>query len=182
MVYVLLGDGFEEIEALAPVDLLRRAGIKVSTVTLTDELPVRGGHGITAQADTTLGQIDFGAMEMLVLPGGGGVATISDTPAAIDLIERAWESGKLIGAICAAPSILAALSLVDGKRVVCHPTVADIVGGAGAKLQPDLPAVRDGNLITGKSAGAAMDFSLELVAALSGTEASDDLRRAILYY
>jgi len=182
MVYILLGDGFEEIEALAPLDLLRRADIEAATVSLTSELLVRGGHGVNVKADITTEQIDFEPMEMLVLPGGGGgVVSIANSPAAMDLIKRAWEAGKLLAAICAAPSLLAAHGIIDGKRAVCHPSVSDKVEAAGGKLEPGRAAMRDGNLITGKAAGSAIEFGLELVAVLCGSETSEEIRRAIFY-
>ena len=181
MVYILLGEGFEEIETIVPLDLLRRA-VEAVLVSLTDDLSVSGGHGVVVQADMTLDQIDFESMEMLVLPGGGGgVASIAKTGAAMDLIRRAWEADKLLAAICAAPSLLASLDIIDAKRVVCHPTVSDKVEAAGGVLQPGLPATVDGNLITGKAVGASFEFALELIAALRGREISEEMRRAIFY-
>ena len=182
MVYMLLGNGFEEIEAVAPLDLLRRADIGVSTVSLTSDLQVRGGHGVTVQADITLDEVDFASLEMLVLPGGGGgVDSIARTPGAMDLVRRTMEAGKPLGAICAAPSLLAALDLMDGRRVTCHPAVYSKVEAGGGILQIELPVARDDNLITGKAAGASLDFGLELVAALRGREASEEMRRTIMY-
>jgi 4-methyl-5(b-hydroxyethyl)-thiazole monophosphate biosynthesis len=181
MVYVFLGEGFEEIEAIAPLDILRRAGIKAVTVSMTSDHLVQGGHGLAVNADILLEQIDFESLEMLVLPGGGGgVASIAKTPAAMDLILRTWKADKMIGAICAAPSLLAALNVLDGKRVVCYPTVSAEVGAAGGKLQPELSVVVDNNLITGIAAGASIEFGLELVAALKGREASEETRRALI--
>ena len=182
MVYFLLGEGFEEIEALAPLDLLRRADVEAATVSLTGDLLVRGGHGIVVQADMIFDQIDFMSMEMLVLPGGGGgVASIANTPAAMDLIRRACEEKKLIAAICAAPSLLAELNIIDGRQAVCHPTVSEKVEAAGGNLLQDISVVRDGNLITGKAAGASIEFGLELVAALRNRKISEEMRDAIFY-
>jgi 4-methyl-5(b-hydroxyethyl)-thiazole monophosphate biosynthesis len=184
MVYIFLGNGFEEIEAIAPLDILRRADVETVTVSMTANCLVRGGHGLVAKADITLEQVDFEAMEMLVLPGGGGgVASIADTPAAMDLILRAWKAEKLIAAICAAPSLLAApgIGILDGKRVVCHPVVIEKVSAAGGNLQHELSVISDHNLITGKAAGSSIEFGLELVAALRGREVSEEMRRAIFY-
>jgi len=182
MVYILLGDGFEVIEALAPLDLLRRAEVEVVTVSLTNDLLVRGGLGVVVQADITLGQIDFESMEMLVLPGGGGgVASIANSPAAMNIIKRTWKEDKLLAAICAAPSLLAALDIINGRRIVCHPSVSDKVEAAGGKLQSGLSVACDGKLITGKAAGASIEFGLELIAGLHGREASESMRRAIFY-
>ena len=180
MVYMLLAEGFEETEAIAPLDILRRAGIEVSTVSLTSDLLVAGGQGITVKADITLGQIDFDAMEMLILPGGGGgVRTMADTPAVMDLIARSWKEDKKIAAICAAPSLLAKLGLLDGWSVVCHPSVSDAVSAVGGMLQPGVPATRDRKLVTGKAAGYAIDFGIELVAFLQDREKAEKLRHAV---
>ena len=182
MVYMLLAEGFEEIEAIAPLDLMRRADIEVSTVSLTEDFIVQGGHGICAQADVLLCEIDFNAMEMLVLPGGlGGVDSIAGSQIAMDLIVQAWNAKKKLAAICAAPSLLAKLGILDGLAVTCHPGVHDKIVAAGGKLQAELPAVSDRNLITGKAAGASIDFGLELVAAMRDRETAEKLRRAVFY-
>ena len=108
MVYILLGNGFETIEALAPCDVMRRAGIEVAMVSLTDSLEVISGQGVKVQADTTLDQVDTEKMEMLMLPGGlGGVEAILNSMPAMVLIQKAAEKGKWVCAICAAPTILA---------------------------------------------------------------------------
>jgi 4-methyl-5(b-hydroxyethyl)-thiazole monophosphate biosynthesis len=182
MVYMLLADGFEEIETIAPLDILRRADIDVSTVSLTDDLLVQGGHGIIVKADMTLAQVDYATLEMLVLPGGGGgVPVIAKTPDAMDLIKRVCEDGKMLAAICAAPSLLAALGFLNGRRVVCYPTLSDVIKAAGGNFQHELSVACDGNLITGKAAGASIDFGLALVAALRGNDVSEQVRCAIYY-
>ena len=119
MVYILLADGFEEAEALVTADLLRRGGCQVTLAGL-DDLQVTGSHGITVLADATLDQIDMDQMEMLVLPGGmGGVENIQMNLFALALIERARNQGAYVAAICAAPTILAQLGIVDRRRAVC---------------------------------------------------------------
>jgi len=134
------------------------------------------------KADMSLEQVGFDSLEMLVLPGGGvGVVSIADSPAAMDLIKRAWDAGKLVAAICAAPSLLAELRVLDGKRIVCYPSVYDKVAAAGGDIQHGLAVVRDDNLITGIAAGASIVFGLELVAVLRGREASEEVRRSIFY-
>ena len=182
MVYILFGEGFEEVESVAPLKLLRRADIDAASVSLSSDMLVSGGHGLVVKTDITLEQVDFESLEMLVLPGGGGgVASIADSPAAMSLIRRTWEAGKLLAAICAAPSLLAAFDILDGKRVVCHPTVSDKVEAAGGILQPGQKVVRDENLITGMAVGASIEFGLELVAALRSREVSEDMRSGIFY-
>jgi len=182
MVYILLGEGFEEVEAVAPVDILRRADIEALTVSLTGDLLVRGGHGIAVQADITINEVVFDDIEMLVLPGGGGgVESIASSPAAMDLILRVWNAEKKLAALCAAPSLLARLDILNGLAVVCYPVVYEEIKAAGGNLQPELPVVTVGNLTTGKAAGTAIDFGLELVAVLRGREAADKMRNAIFY-
>ncbi|MCL2663263.1 MAG: DJ-1/PfpI family protein [Oscillospiraceae bacterium] len=180
MVYILLAEGFEEIEALAPVDLLRRVDVDVATVSLTDDLIVLGGHGIKVMADITLEQVDVEALEMLVLPGGlGGVNTIADAPAAMELIQKIWSAGKKLAAICAAPKLLAGLGIIAGMSVVCHPSVNNEIMNAGGRVLFNKQATCDQNLITGKAAGSSIEFALELVAVMRDRETSDRLRHAL---
>ncbi|MCL2151818.1 MAG: DJ-1/PfpI family protein [Oscillospiraceae bacterium] len=181
MVYMLLGEGFEEIEAVAPLDILRRADIEAATVSITADAMVCGGHGLTVKADMTLEQVDFESLEMLVLPGGGGgVASIAGSTGAMELIRRVLDSGKMIGAICAAPSLLAKLGIIDGRKVTCYPTVSDKVEAAGGIVQRGVPVVADGNFITGQAAGSAIEFGLALVTKLRCRDASEEVRQEII--
>jgi len=180
MVYVLLAKGFEEIEALAPVDLLRRVDVEVAIVSLTDDLMVQGGHDIYVKANITIEQVDFDLMEMLIIPGGiGGVNTIAETPAAMDLILKTWKAEKKLAAICAAPKLLAQLGILKGMSVVCHPSVNNEIMNAGGRLQHNKQVTCDRNLITGKAAGSSIEFALELVASMRDRETSGKLRVAI---
>ena len=114
MVYVLLGTGFEEVEAIAPVDLMRRAGIEVCTVGVTGKT-VYGSHHIGIEADIELHQMDLTDLEMIVLPGGlGGFTSCRSCPAALDALRFAWDNGKFVAAICAGPTVLADLHITDG--------------------------------------------------------------------
>lgn len=167
MVYVLLGKGFEETEAIAPVDLLRRANIPVLTVGIDGNV-IEGSHKIPVVADITIDEMDLTQMDMLVLPGGlGGVASIMASQAAMDAVRFAWENGKFLGAICAGPTILASLGILDGKNATCYPGCEDKMGKATILSQA---AVTDGKIITGTSAGCALPFGLALIAALKGKE------------
>ena len=178
MVYVLLGTGFEETEAIAPIDLLRRAGIPTVTVGV-DGKSVTGGHGITVEADIELGQMDLTGLEMIVLPGGlGGVATVRNSPEALNALRFAWENGKLVAAICAGPTVLADLGITDGRTATCYPGCESGMGSA--VMIADVPCIQDGNLITGTSAGCAVSFGLKLVEALKGKEAADTVARQIV--
>lgn len=168
MVYVLLGTGFEETEALTPIDLLRRAGIDVLSVGVSGKT-VFGGHGIGVQADITLDELDLTNLQMLVIPGGlGGVASIRASKASMDAIAFAAENGKFVSAICAGPTILADLKITDGKNVTCYPGCEGQMGQAN--VLAGKASVRDGNVITGTSAGCAVPFGLALIEALKGPE------------
>ena len=125
MVYVLLGTGFEEMEAIAPIDMMRRAGISVLTVGV-DGKAVTGGHGITVEADITLDQMDLTDLEMIVLPGGlGGVATVRSSQPALDALRFAYENDKYVAAICAGPTVLAELGILGSRRATCYPGCED---------------------------------------------------------
>ena len=166
MVYMLLGTGFEETEAIAPLDLMRRAGIEVKTVGINGKV-VYGSHGIGVEADLVMDQIDLSQMEMIVLPGGlGGVASIRASKAAMDAVRWAYENGKYTAAICAGPTVLADLGITDGKQATCYPGCENGMGSA--MIQANAAAVRDGNVITGTSAGCAVPFGLELIRVLKG--------------
>lgn len=178
MVYMLLGTGFEETEAVAPLDLLRRAGIPVLTVGIGGKT-VRGSHGIPIGADITLGEMDLTDTEMIILPGGvRGVASVRACPEAMEALRFAWENGKFVAAICAGPTVLADLGITDGRRATCYPGCESGMGGA--VMVPEVPCVRDGRLITGTSAGCAVPFGLMLIAALRGQEAADTIAAQIV--
>ena len=178
MVYMLLGTGFEETEAIAPLDLLRRAGVDVLTVGVTGKT-VYGSHKIGVEADITIDQMDLTDLEMIVLPGGlGGVASVRANQSALDALRFAWENGKFVAAICAGPTVLADLGITDSKNATCYPGCE---GGMGsANMIPDVPWVRDGKLITGTSAGCAVSFGLALVEALKGKDTAEAIARQIV--
>lgn len=178
MVYMLLGTGFEETEAVAPLDLLRRAGIKVMTVGVNGQT-VYGSHGIGIAADIGLSEMDLTDLEMIILPGGlGGVASVRASAPAMEALRFAWENGKMVAAICAGPTVLADLGITAGKNATCYPGCESGMGSA--IVDPDAPAVRDGRLITGASAGCAIPFGLALIEALKGKEAADAVKAQIV--
>lgn len=174
MVYILLADGFEEAEAIVPADLLRRTGAEVALVGVTGRV-VTGAHGIAVQSDLELAQVKQDALELLMLPGGlGGVQNIGASPAAMELIRDAAEAGRYVAAICAAPSLLGKLGLLDGRRAVCYPGLEKAMGAADA--QTGHSVVADGRFITGEGPGAAFDFGLKLVETLKGADAAEQVR------
>lgn len=178
MVYLLLGTGFEEMEAIAPLDLLRRAGVEVLTVGVTGKT-VYGSHNIGIEADITIDQMDLTNLEMIILPGGlGGVTSARASKPALDALDFAWKNGKYVAAICAGPTVLADLHITDGKNATCFPGCE---GGMGsANMVADAACVRDGKLITGTSAGCAIPFGLALVEVLKGKEAADAVASQIV--
>ena len=178
MVYLLLGTGFEETEAIAPLDLLRRAGIDVLTVGLNGKT-VYGGHNIGIEADITIEEMDLTDLDMIVLPGGlGGVASTRACKAAMDALAFAWENGKFVAAICAGPTVLADLGITDGRKATCYPGCESGMGKA--EMLPNAACVRDGNLITGTSAGCAIPFGLALIAALKGEDVAKTVEKQIV--
>ena len=178
MVYVLLGTGFEEMEALAPVDLMRRAGIEVLTVGVTGKT-VYGGHNIGVQADITLEEMDLTQLDMIVLPGGlGGVASARASQGAMDALKFAWDNGKFVAAICAGPTVLADLHITENRQATCYPGCEEQMGNAVINSQ--VPCIRDGKLITGASAGCAIPFALALIEALKGSETAKCIEKQIV--
>jgi 4-methyl-5(b-hydroxyethyl)-thiazole monophosphate biosynthesis len=178
MVYVLLGTGFEETEAIAPIDLLRRANIPTLTVGVDGKI-IAGSHGIGVEADITIGQMDLTDLDMIVLPGGlGGVATAKKSQEALDALRFAWENDKFVAAICAGPTVLADLGITSGKNATCYPGCESGMGDA--VMAENAACVQDGKLITGTSAGCAIPFGLALVAALKGQEEADRIAEQIV--
>ena len=178
MVYMLLGTGFEETEAIAPLDLLRRAGIEVATVGVTGKI-VYGGHNIGIEADMLIDEMDLHNLDMIILPGGlGGVASARASRKAMDALKYAWDNGKYVAAICAGPTVLADLGITDGKHATCYPGCEDGMGNA--IMAENAAAVADGKLITGTSAGTAIPFGLKLIEALKGTEEAERIAKQIV--
>ena len=178
MVYMLLGTGFEETEAIAPLDLLRRAGVEALTVGINGKA-VSGSHKIVVEADITIGQMDLTDMEMIIIPGGlGGVASLRSSKEALEALKFGWDNGKFVAAICAGPTVLADLGITDGLRATCYPGQEKNMGPA--LMQENAAVVTDGRLITGTSAGCAVSFGLALVEALKGKEAAETVRKQIV--
>lgn len=175
---VFLAEGFEEIEATTTIDLLRRAGITVSTVSVGSTQTVKGAHGIPVVADTTLADIDPQLADAYILPGGlPGVTNLSAEGDLKDLLLKAYESGKLLAAICAAPSILGELGLLEGKEATCYPSFEPTLVGY---VPTEKPVVQSGNVITGRSAGVTIDFALSIITYLVGLEKASEVADAII--
>lgn len=156
--YIFLITGFEEIEALATVDILRRGGMDVATVSLTDSLAVTGSHSITVVADIMFGELDPAAAELLILPGG--TVRINEHDGLKELLIRHYDANRRIAAICAAPIVLGGLGLLRGKKATCYPGFEKYLHGA---ILTDAPVVVDGLITTGKGPGQTIPFALEII-------------------
>lgn len=181
MVYVLLAEGFEEVEALTPVDLLRRSKVETKMVGVTGTA-VKGSHGITVQADISMDDIaDWNAADMIVLPGGmPGTTNLYADTRVTNAVRECYDNGKYIAAICAAPSIiLGGMGLLQGKQATCYPGMED--GMKGAEAQPRT-CVTDGKIITACGVGGALDFACALVAALCGEEQAKKAATSVVHH
>ncbi len=178
MIYVFLAEGFEETEAVAPIDLLRRCGKEVYTVGIGDNI-IKSSHNIPFVTDTYDMLVELNSdLEMIVLPGGmPGTLNLEKCEAVQASIDYCAKNNIFIGAICAAPSILGHKGLLKGRKAVCYTGYESELTGAEVL---DVPAVIDGNIITARGAGVAVEFGLKLVEALISKERSDKLREAIL--
>ena len=178
MIYVFLANGFEEVEALAPVDMLRRAKQEVTTVGVTGKI-VTGSHHIPVTADITAEELQIGGdMDMIVLPGGmPGTLNEEASPVVQAAIDYCVANDRWIGAICAAPSILGHKGVLNGKTATCYTGFEKEL--TGAEIGSD-GVIRDGKIITARGAGVAVDFGLVLVGAVCGRETQQQIRRSIL--
>ncbi len=177
MLYLFLADGFEEIEALAPVDFLRRAGVEVVTVGVTGEF-VSGAHNITVKSDILINEIVLdNNLEGIVLPGGmPGAENLNNCEAIQKAIDYCSEKGKIISAICAAPFILGRKGLLKGKNATCFPGFESELIGANVLSNG---IVTDGNIITAKGAGVAWEFGAAIAEKVVGKEKSESILKAI---
>jgi 4-methyl-5(b-hydroxyethyl)-thiazole monophosphate biosynthesis len=163
-VAVLLADGFEELEAVAAIDVLRRAGLDVHVVAVADGPMMRGAHDIQVKADARLAEVSGRTFDAVVLPGGmPGSATLAASPVVRELLRRTHTAGGVVAAVCAAPLALHAAGLLVGKRFTCYPSVAaKITDGIHTGNRTE----RDGKIVTGQAAGSAVEFALAVVAAM----------------
>ena len=178
MIYVFLAEGFEECEALAPVDILRRAGLDVKTVGVGSKT-VTGSHGIPVVCDIDEANTVFDSLEAVILPGGmPGTLNLEKSETVQKFIDFAANNNLLIGAICAAPSILGHKNLLNGKKATCFTGFEKDLLGATATNDP---VTQDGNIITAYGAGAAFDFGFKLLEYLTDTETADRLQKQMRY-
>jgi 4-methyl-5(b-hydroxyethyl)-thiazole monophosphate biosynthesis len=170
-------EGHEELEVVAPLDILRRAGVECTTASTGDQLEVTGKNGIILKADCLLSEVLDHSFDLLVIPGGPGVYPLREDGRVTELAKRQAEAGKSVAAICAAPTILKDAGLLEGKHYTAHFTVADEL--------PDIKhasaVVVDGNIITSRGAGTAVEFGLELAKLLTSQDTSDEVAESIHY-
>ncbi len=180
MIYIYLAEGFEETEMIAPLDIMRRAGLDVKTVSVTEEIAVTGAHGITVQADLTVYSSEYNdsSLELVMLPGGmPGTLNLEKSEQLRLAVEKTCKNGGFVAAICAAPSVLGKMGLLNGVSAVCYPGFEQYL--YGAKLS-DKKCVRDGKIITAVGVGAAVELGLEIASALCGKEISEKIKNGIL--
>jgi protein deglycase len=176
--FVHFAEGFEEIEALTIVDVLRRAGIQTQMISVTGDLVVTGAHAIKINTDLLFEKTDYSEAEILILPGGmPGSKNLNSHKGLKDKLLEFNRAGKKIAAICAAPLVLGGLKILDGKDAVCFPGFEDLLIGASLKYDP---AIKSENIITGRGPGAALEFSLLIVQEILGKSEADNLARAML--
>ena len=178
-VCVFFGTGFEEIEALTVVDILRRAGIETEMVSVMNDKTVQGSHQIPVVMDKLIREVDFGSVDALVLPGGlDGTKNLEACGLLMEHVDAFAGDGKMVCAICAAPSILGHRGLLKGKKAIAYPGFEDQLTGAEIGREP---AVRDGNVITGRGMGCSIPFALEILKSLTDEKTADAMAEKIVY-
>lgn len=178
MIYMFLADGFEEVEALCPLDLLRRAGLEVTTVAVGGKETVTGSHGITVHADIPDVMYRDSDPDMIILPGGMPGSTHLDESRVVDTaLKVASKRGAYLCAICAAPMVLGKRGYLEGKNAVCYPGFEQYLKGANISKTDGV--VSDGSIITAKGMGVALEFGLELVRVMKDRETSDKIKASI---
>lgn len=178
-VALFLVEGFEEIEAISPIDLLKRAGINVDTVSITKDNKVLSARGIAIFTDKVIDELNFEEYDMIVLPGGPGTKNYFNSEILLNKIKE-FSKNKKIGAICAAPTVLAKLGLLENIKATCFPACEEELVKYGALLEK-VNVITDGNITTSKSAGTAIDFSLELIKVLIDRETAQKISESIYY-
>ena len=177
MILILLADGFEEIEALTPLDVLKRASLDVRTVGVNSKIAV-GAHGIATVCDLAPNEVNLCEVSAVIFPGGmPGAKNLDIHPFTDTVIEAVTKNGGRIAAICAAPMILGKRGLLNGKRATCYPGFEGELTGASVS---ELSVVSDGNITTAKGMGVALEFSLELVSLILGKSKAEEIKKSIM--
>lgn len=179
--YLFLADGFEEVEALAPIDIMRRAGMEVYTVSITDDKKVTGAHGVEINADKLISDIDSNDAEWLILPGGmPGATNLAACDQLTDILKNQWIKGGNVAAICASPAVvLAPIGILRGQVATCYPTFKDDLVNGGARYL-DQRVVESGNLITSNGPSSAFLFGFAIVSATLGNDVASSVASGML--
>lgn len=178
-VVMLFAEGFEEVEALMTVDLLMRGGVDVKLASITKEMEVAGSHGIRIGMDVTMDQVDFGEQDAVLIPGGmPGTLNLGNSPEVTRVLTEMHEAGKIVGAICAAPSVLGQCGILEGKKATCYPGFEDKLTGAEFT---DEKAVIDGNVVTSRGLGTSMEFGFSVLELLVSKEKAEEIRKQIVF-
>jgi protein deglycase len=176
-VLIPLAEGVEPMEAVTIIDVLRRASIRVTTVSLTEQITIHAAHNIKLAADTTWSAINLDDFSALVLPGGGkGTDLLKADPRVLDAVRQFAQDGRHIAALCAAPTVLAKAGILKGRTATCYPTCAEELGDA----YEDAPVIADETIITGQGPGTALLFSLVLVQHFKGDDVANKVADAML--
>lgn len=179
-VLVPLAPGFEEIEAVTIIDVLRRAEVDVVVAGL-GRGAIEGSRGIQVVAECGLDEVDMASFDVIALPGGGyGAKALRENESMLEGLRKHYEDGKVVAAICAAPTVLVAAGLAEGRALTCHPFVHDLIAEAGADLKRTERVVIDGTLVTSQAPGTAMEFAFKLVEILCGQKKVEELNAAML--
>lgn len=177
MIYMFIAEGFEETEALCPLDLMRRAGLDAVTVGIGGR-SITGAHGITVTTDISDSDFNDTAPDMIFLPGGmPGTLKLAASDTVVKAVKDAHKSGAYVAAICAAPSILGDMGLLKGKKAVCYPSFEERLTGATVAFEP---CVLDGKILTSRGMGTALEMGLKIVEIFKGKKAAEELRHAVI--
>lgn len=176
---MMVADGYEEVEMLTVVDLLRRAGLTCDIISVTGEKKLTSSHKVTVTANLLYEDADFDSYDALVIPGGmPGTINLGEHAGVCEQLKKACAGGKLIAAICAAPTVFGKLGLLKGRKAICYPGMEDQLTGADVTYES---AVRDGNIITSRGMGTAIDFGLAILTYFEGEQAATALAKTIVY-
>lgn len=180
MIYVFFANGFEESEAIVPIDIMRRAGLEVTLISTTNDTMVTGSHGIVIKTDAKFNDVDFDDAELLVLPGGmPGTKNLDAHAGLCELLQTSAEKGIKLAAICAAPMVFGNLGLLNGEKATCYPGFEEHL--IGAEYLEKNVVVSSNQFITSRGAGTAMDFGLKIVEILKNSKIAEELASAIIY-
>lgn len=176
---MLFAEGFEEVEALMTVDILMRGGVDVRLASITEEMEVSGSHGIRIGMDVAMDQVDFGEQDAVLIPGGmPGTLNLGNSPKVTGVLTKMNETGKIVGAICAAPSVLGQCGILKGKKATCYPGFEDKLTGAEFINEK---VVVDGNIVTSRGLGTSMEFGFALLELLVSKEKAEEVRGQIVF-